>query len=423
MQDIQRFKDFVEDINSSNSRLYKEQVLRNYVDDEVIKEVLHFIYNPYIVTGISDKKINKSVKSLLLLERIQGLHGLFEYLKENNTGTDLTIGVIQNYIRNLPEDCRELAKSIITKNIQLGVDATTINKIMNNLIPVFDIQLAEKYFDFPNAIGDREFTITTKIDGGRIIVIKKDGKVKFFTRAGQEYYGLVDIQKELEECQYNNFVLDGEITLIDKGNLNSKEQYKETMKITRKDGEKHGVKILAFDILTVDEFEHQLETLEYHKRRFILDGMFDNFKFVEVLPVLYSGSDQTMIMKLLDEQVANGEEGIMININDAPYRFKRTKDLLKVKKMQDVDLKIIGFEEGKNKYAGTLGAIIIDYKGYRLGVGTGISDELRDEIWNNQDKYMGVTIAVQYFEETTNDQGGLGLRFPVFVDFRFDKPM
>lgn len=422
MTDIERFYNFVEDINSSNSRIYKEQVLINYRDDEIIKEVLYFVYNPYIVTGISNKKIEKPVKTFLL-EQVKNLHELFEYLKKNNTGTNINIGVVQNYIHKLPEQYKELTKNIVTKNLQLGIDATTINKCMNNLVPVFDIQLAEKYFDFPNAIGDREFTITTKIDGGRIIVMKKNGEVKFYTRAGQEYLGLVDIQKELEKCILDDFVLDGEITLVDKGNLNSKEQYKETMKITRKDGEKHGVKILVFDFMSTKEFEQQLITKPYTERRRDLEYFFCNFNYVKVLPVLYSGADQSMIIKLLEEQTSKGEEGIMININDAPYQFKRTKDLLKVKKMQDIDLKIIGFEEGKNKYKGTLGAIIVDYKGYRLGVGTGISDELRDEIWNNQDKYMGITIAVQYFEETTNDQGGLGLRFPVFIDFRYDKPI
>ena len=84
---------------------------------------------------------------------------------------------------------------------------------------------------------------------------------------------------------------------------------------------------------------------------------------------------------------------------------------------------IIGFEEGRNRHTGKLGAFLVSYKENIVKVGTGISDELREEVWNNQDKYLGVTIAVKYFEETTNDKGGISLRFPVFVDFRFDKPM
>ena len=46
---------------------------------------------------------------------------------------------------------------------------------------------------------------------------------------------------------------------------------------------------------------------------------------------------------------------------------------------------------------------------------------MRDEIWNNQDKYLGKISEIQYFEETNNDEGGLSLRFPVFKQWRFDK--
>ena len=110
----------------------------------------------------------------------------------------------------------------------------------------------------------------------------------------------------------------------------------------------------------------------------------------------------------------------MINICDAPYEFRRTNALLKCKKMKDVDLPIIDVEEGSNSNAGKLGAFIVDYKGNRVKVGSGFSKELREEIWKHPEDYVGRTIAVQYFEETTNQQGGVSLRFPVFLDFRYD---
>ena len=89
--------------------------------------------------------------------------------------------------------------------------------------------------------------------------------------------------------------------------------------------------------------------------------------------------------------------------------------------MNDLDLKCIGFEEGTNRHAGRLGALLVDYKGYTVKVGIGFSDELREEIWNNKDSWLGRTIVVQYFEETQNQQGGISLRFPVYIDYRTDK--
>ena len=133
------------------------------------------------------------------------------------------------------------------------------------------------------------------------------------------------------------------------------------------------------------------------------------------------GNDTSKILEILNEQVAAKNEGIMLNIVDAPYHFGRTWDLLKVKLFKDCDLVITGFEEGTNKLQGTLGALILDYKGNELRCGSGFSDEQRAEIWANRDQYLGKIAEIKYFEETTNQNGGISLRFPTFKDIRTDK--
>jgi DNA ligase-1 len=223
----------------------------------------------------------------------------------------------------------------------------------------------------------------------------------------------------------DNTCLDGEITLLVRGNLSSKDAYKETMKIVRtKDKEKHGIKMLVFDAMSVSDFKTQTSSMTYIQRRQMLDCMsaFDTARYFELLPILYRGSDTSEITRILEEEVSNGEEGIMINICDAPYEFKRTNGLLKVKKMQTMDLEIIGFEEGEGRLAGKLGAILVRYKNDNVvKVGSGFSDDLRVTIWANQSDYLGNICEVQYFEETTNADGGESLRFPIFKDFRPDK--
>ena len=86
-----------------------------------------------------------------------------------------------------------------------------------------------------------------------------------------------------------------------------------------------------------------------------------------------------------------------------------------------IDLKVVGFQEGTNKYAGTLGALVCEYKYSTVDVGSGFSDALRDEIWANKDAWLGKIITVKYFEETYNSATGLpSLRFPVFIRVRED---
>jgi DNA ligase-1 len=164
--------------------------------------------------------------------------------------------------------------------------------------------------------------------------------------------------------------------------------------------------------------------LTYSLRRAYLDELFHDLDltYFETLPMLYAGSDTSMITEILEEEVAKGEEGIMINIMDALYEFKRTNNLLKCKKMQTMDLEVVDVEEGSGRLAGTLGAIHVRYKnGNIVKVGSGFSDDLRASIWANPHMYIGWIAEIQYFEETTNADGGESLRFPIFKDFRSDK--
>lgn len=460
MKSLYNFNKFIEELSSNNSRNYKISVLEKYKDDEDIKYYLDFLFNPFITTGISKKSYqrfhNDSCIDVYPENIFNSTKEALEYLKVHNTSDDNTRELMFSYfmkvhlydIKLLMEkqentNLHELFYKIITKDLPLGIDAKTINKVIPNLIPTFDVMLANKYFDNPKIIQGKEFALTTKIDGGRIIAIKKNGIARFFTRQGQEYEGLVDLKEEMEKYFPDNICLDGEITLLnpyvveedEEGRpaigrkLSSKEQYKETMKITRKDGEKHGIKMKVFDCMTAEQFENQKCDTEYWERRMYLNMIFKGvrqetfggYTYFELLPLLYEGDDTSKITEILEQQIAQGEEGIMINIWDAPYHFSRSWDLLKVKKFKDCDLIITGFEEGTNKLAGSLGALILDYKGNELRCGSGFSDEQRKDIWKNKDKYLGKIAEITYFEETTNQNGGFSLRFPVFKDIRKDK--
>jgi DNA ligase-1 len=86
--------------------------------------------------------------------------------------------------------------------------------------------------------------------------------------------------------------------------------------------------------------------------------------------------------------------------------------------MQDADLKIIGVKEGDGKFRGTLGALVVDYKGSPTGVGSGLTDDIRREIWMHQDQYIGRVAKIRYFEETEDKTGVKSIRFPVFEEIR-----
>ena len=437
-----KFKQFVDEITAENGRNYKISVLEKYKNDEDIKYLLDFIYNPYITTGISDKKVNKKFDMSTKINNdwkipceLASFKSLLEYLKVNNTGRDCdSLTALsweaatfyeadgQLYSAAAPDTWHKLFNDIITKNIQLGIDSKTINKVIPGLIKEFNVQLAEKFFDQKeNFFEGKEFALTTKIDGSRIIAMKDDGRVSFWTRQGQKYEGLVDLEKDLLECTDDDFIFDGELVAIDTDLENT---YKNTMKLSRtKELEKHGLKMLVFDYMPIANFKAQKCHIDYSTRRAQLSAIFglNCFKYFELLPILYKGTDTSKITEILNEQVSKGEEGIMINICNAPYDFKRTNNLLKCKKFKDIEVEIIGFEEGANKLAGTLGAFVCKYKDNIVKVGSGLSDDDRSYFWANRDKYLGKLLTVKYFETSVDSKTGLeSLRFPIYMRVRED---
>ena len=427
MRTLQHFNEFVKEITSSNSKKFKQEVLQKYKDDEVIKKYLKINFDPFVVYGISSKKLAKDVR-VGDVWCAPTAFDLFEYLDKHNTGRDVDIAICQLAVTFVAGDSNEtvdLLEKLICKDLSIGVDAKSINAAMPGLIPTFNVQLAQKYFEKPEKLEGKSFAVTTKIDGGRIIAIKDNGNVEFYTRAGQKYEGLVDLEEEMLRTFPDGTVLDGEITILDDKGIPSKEAYKRAMKITRSDGETHGLKMKCFDAMCIDEWRNQKCTHDYIERRMLLKGLYGsewNHTYFEVIPELYRGDDTSKILELLDEAIANKEEGVMINLLDAPYEFGRTWSLMKVKKMNTLDLEIIGFEEGEGRLAGTLGAILVRYKdGNTVRVGSGFSDEMRKHIWSDPNSFIYRIAEIQFFEETTNKDGGKSLRFPVFKDIRYDK--
>lgn len=110
-------------------------------------------------------------------------------------------------------------------------------------------------------------------------------------------------------------------------------------------------------------------------------------------------------------------EGIMINL-DTPYECKRTKNLIKVKKFYTYDLRVTGVEEGTGRNSGKLGAVIVNFKGNDVRVGSGFNDDQRVNYWQHPELIIGRVIEVKYKEVTKNKQGTESLQFPVFIRVR-----
>lgn len=119
--------------------------------------------------------------------------------------------------------------------------------------------------------------------------------------------------------------------------------------------------------------------------------------------------------------VREDKEGLVANL-DTPYKRKRHSGILKVKEFYTMDLPIVGYAKGTGRFAGTLGALVLDFKGNEVKVGSGFSNEQRNDLWRNKDNLTGVLCEVKYKEVSYDKSTGAeSLQFPVFVSLRTDK--
>lgn len=405
----------------------KCEFIKAHRDDTYFKRFLYFALNPMLTYNISKKSADK----LMAEENFDGQKLIFfndifeccEHLSRLRGMDDATLRQVKMLLNvKYPErDERDLYIQLLSKKVRLGIAAKTINKIIPNLIPEWEVQQAYTIEKYPLKEGT-EFWLTQKLNGARATLYEG----QLLARSGMPYKGLEHITDALSWLRVAGFVADGELTLKDKGDLSDNEAFRVSTGILNSDNvNKTVICYTIFDMIPVKDFDALKPQVTYRYRRDILnqfaERIADTDGAVKVLPVLYHGTDQSKIEELLEQMVREDKEGLMIN-TDVPYRRTRHKGILKVKRFYTMDLPIIRCEEGTGRLSGTLGAFVLKYKENEVKVGSGFTDEQREQFWNSRDDMDGLLCEVKY-KEISQDKGtGLeSLQFPVFVGIRTDK--
>lgn len=147
------------------------------------------------------------------------------------------------------------------------------------------------------------------------------------------------------------------------------------------------------------------------------------------------------------EQLALGYEGVMLRSFSSPYKHGRgtvnAQDLLKLKRFEDAEAIVIGFEElmhnaneaktgllgqterghSKDGMVGmdTLGALKVrglngPFAGVEFNIGTGFDAATRALIWAARDSWLGRVVKYKFFPIGSKDAP----RFPVFLGERME---
>jgi DNA ligase-1 len=409
-------------IQNTSSTNGKKTIIEANKDNELFKKCLVFLLDSNVVTGISDKKLNKFVG--MSGTELNSFKEVIKYLLDFNSGSDMDIGAIQGFIENQPEEYHDFYKQMVTKKFRLGCDKKVVNSVIHGLIPSWDVQQAYPISEKNEPKDGEWFALSQKLNGNNCAYYKG----RLISRQGKPFTGLDHIIKDIEQLpKHENYMFNGELIRKNYDNLSDNDNFQIGTGIINSDeSDKSCIKFVIYECIPNEEFENGESKLKYKARREqILNPLTTaisrlNTDNLEVVSIIYEGSDKSVIQPLLDKADKDGWEGLMLN-KDTKWKNKRNNGILKVKSFKHADIRCTDIVEGDGKYKGTLGLIKCDYKGYELGVGSGFTDEQRNYYWNNPNEIIGKIVQIKFKGETKNKNGGISVQFPIFEIVRNDK--
>jgi len=324
-------------------------------------------------------------------------------------------------------------RRILIKDLRCGITESTINKMIKETptvapVPVFECMLAQPGEKHEKKLVGSKL-VEPKLDGMRILtfVNMENRTVTQYSREGHVLENFTHITSQIEQHMDlldRSYVLDGEIV---------SDSFRKLMKQAKRkyDVQATDARLMLFDIVPLSEFLSGNCTMSQKKRSIMLRNfkpVFDTFKYVDVIEQeemdLSTAIGEIQLAGFNQQAIDRGFEGIMIKSPTAKYQLKRTTDWLKVKPWIEVSLTIVGAEEGTGRNVGRLGDLLCegvdDGKRIVCSVGSGFSDQQRQEIWDSLADQIGQVVEIRADALTQNqkDPSVYSLRFPRFQMFR-----
>lgn len=417
----------IRSLEEHSSRLNKEAIIEAQKDNEELFEGFNLALSPYITFGV--KKVPKHSGpdgQGLPWEAFKELCHLLS--TRQLTGDDARSAIELALMASKGSQWNDWYRRILIKDLRCGVSEKTINKIKKNAVPVFECMLAHDGANHEKKIAGKKL-LEPKLDGVRVLTIVNahDRTVVQYTRNGKvlENFGhITDALIKHIDLFDRNWVIDGEMV---------SSSFQALMKqVHRKEDVQAGdARLMAFDILPLSEFQKGKSAMGQKRRSALLRSMksiFDQVGGIDIVEQkevdLDSYVGELEFKEFNKQAIEAGFEGIMIKDPDAIYECKRSTSWLKQKPFIEVSLAVVAVEEGTGKNEGRLGAVICegedDGKQIRVNVGSGFTDDQRNEFWVDRDALVGQIIEIRADAATRSQDSEdvYSLRFPRFLRFR-----
>ena len=416
---------FFESLASNASRNYKIEQLSKHSNNETLKEVVRLALDPF--TQFYIRKIPKymtdSVPTRTLEKAIADLSALSKRVVTGNEGIDHLTDILET----LTADDAKVIERIIQKDLKCGVQVSTANNVWTGLVHEYPVMLCSP---FEQKLVDKiKFPafVQTKMDGMRFNAIVRDGKVEYRSRNGKEIQLLGNLDEDfIAMAGKIDCVFDGELLVNDKGIVLDRQTgngiLNKANKGTISIDEARKVHATVWDVIPYILFITGKCDVPYSDRFNSLNLLIDTHKPKKVHLVQNQEVKTIEEANVLFEQLlASGEEGIILKAKSSIWEDKRSKGQIKFKGELECDLKIVGVEEGTGKYAGMLGAILLESSDgiIKVRAGSGFTDDQRKQYW--KENIIDKIAAIKYNMRIKNKAGEESLFLPIVLEIRFDK--
>ena len=424
----------IQELESNNSRLFKEDVIKREAEANNIEffEGCKLALDPMVSFGVKQVPEATVDGDGLTWQAFKELTR--KLINRSLTGHAARDAIIHCKDMSTVNQWNMFYRRILIKDLRCGVSEKTINNVVKKVnkdftIPVFKCMLAHDSANHEKKLVGEKL-LDYKLDGVRVLAIydADSDSVTMYSRNGKQFINFGHIEKEIVDTLASKFtesmVLDGEMV---------SSSFQALMKqVHRKDNvEATDAKFALFDVLTLKELKQGQSELGCWDRHQQLQDLLADSKAdsnIFVVDKVECNFDTEEGQKTFKEYnaiaIEKGFEGIMIKDRDAPYECKRSHFMLKAKPFIEVSLEVINTEEGTGRNEGKLGALICegtdDGKFIRVNVGSGLTDDNRDEFWASKDKLVGQIVEVRADAITKNQdaENEWSLRFPRFLRFR-----
>lgn len=369
----------------------KKEILAKHPE---LKNMLRTTYDPFRHFGIRptsswQSKIGEGLFDSSTASLLAGLSS------GQYSGNDAKRRVKQA-LENLTFKSGQLLLRILNKDLRMGLGSRSINTVFPGLIPSFPIQLAKLYehkrVKYP-------VYVSPKLDGLRAIY--KDGE--FYSRRGHKFSGLDKLATALTSILPYGYQLDGELMVEGK-------HFNEISGDIRAFRDTDNAVYHVFDRPnSYFSFKHRIDEL----RDLLNDHTLSIHKEIKLVPH-YLINEPDELNEYVQYFYDQGYEGTMVKDPDGLYLDRRTYDWMKIKQTLTFDCPVIGTFQGKGKYVGMVGGLIVSFNGVPVRVGSGLSDAQR-RLWTAHEWESAVAeVACQ---EVTPDGS---LRHPRLITLRGD---